>query len=456
MQTLQSPLVNLLLLIFTFLFLIGTSLFAGLIRSFRTFQQKEMEKTFQSAEKRFFYRYIHHYFFPKKEIESLFFSIQFSLNMTRFLFVFFSTFVLLQTTFFLNFIDDLNFGLFNILNFCWIVGWFLLFVLLLFFIGDFLPRLIGKNYPEQTFNFCAPYASLFLVLFFPLNFLLLKITGLSSSNLYYNEIYESDLQAKKEIIEIVKESMFTDELQDTEKKLISSVLAFCQHLTREVMIPRVDLFSFNAETTIKEAATLIIEEGFSRVPIYEDSIDNIQGIVMYKDLLGKYIEFEQKGNDRSILDAPVSTIKKTAIYTPETKKISDLLQDFRKKQTHIAIVVDEYGGTEGIITIEDILEDIVGEIVDEYDEQEELYAPLPDGTWEVDARMSILDAEEQLGIEFPETGDYDTIGGYIFQCAGEIPNKGFTILTDEFEIEVLKSNDRVIEKVRIKPIPTDE
>lgn len=454
MQTLQSPILNISLLVFNFIFLIGTSLFTGLLSSFRTLQKKEVEKTFHSSGNRFFYRFIHHYFFPKKEIETLFFSIRFSLNLTRFLFVFFSTLILFQSFFSNNNIDFAS--IFTFSNSFWMIGWFLFFVLILFFLGDFLPRLVGNNYPEQTFNFCALYTSLFLCLFFPLNYLLLKITGLASSNLYYNEIYESDFQAKKEIIEIVKESMFKDELHDTEKKLISSVLAFCQHLTKEVMIPRVDLFSFDADTTIKEAATLIVEEGYSRVPIYEDSIDNIQGIVMYKDLLGKYIEYEQKGNDRSILDAPVSTIKKPALYTPETKKISDLLQYFRKRQTHIAIVVDEYGGTEGIITIEDILEDIVGEIADEYDEQEELYAPLSDGTWEVDARMSILDAEEQLGIEFPETGDYDTIGGYIFQCAGEIPRKGFTILTDEFEIEVLKSNDRTIEKVRIKPIPTEE
>ena len=142
------------------------------------------------------------------------------------------------------------------------------------------------------------------------------------------------------------------------------------------------------------------------------------------------------------------------LYTPETKKLSNLLQEFRKKQVHLAIVVDEYGGTEGIVTIEDILEEIVGDISDEYDEEEALFIPQSDGSWIVDPRMSILDAEAQLGITFPEEGDFDTIGGYIFHCTGSIPTKGFVIHRDEFDIEILRSSDRSVEKVKIRPIRT--
>jgi CBS domain containing-hemolysin-like protein len=216
------------------------------------------------------------------------------------------------------------------------------------------------------------------------------------------------------------------------------------------------MFGLEAGTTIREAAKLLEEEGFSRVPVYEDNIDNIVGVLMYKDVLGKYMEYEAKNNDPTVLEAPISSIQKTPLYTPETKKISDLLQEFKKKHTHLAIVVDEYGGTEGIITIEDILEDIVGEIADEYDVEEEFFTSLPNGTWIVDPRISILDAEEQLGIVIPQEGDYDTLGGYIFHCAGEIPARGFKIQSNEFELEVLKSNDRMVQKVRIRPLPTNE
>jgi CBS domain containing-hemolysin-like protein len=129
-----------------------------------------------------------------------------------------------------------------------------------------------------------------------------------------------------------------------------------------------------------------------------------------------------------------------------------LLQEFRKKQVHLAIVVDEYGSTEGIVTIEDILEEIVGEIEDEYDEEEALFISQPDGSWIVDARMSLLDVEEQLGIVIPQEGDYDTVGGYIFHQAGSIPSKGFVIKHDDFTLEILRSTDRFVEKVKLKPI----
>ena len=217
-------------------------------------------------------------------------------------------------------------------------------------------------------------------------------------------------------------------------------------------MPRVDVFSLSSDTSIKEAAKILENEGYSRTPVYTDTVDNIVGVLMYKDILSKNQEFEEKGNDNSIIEAPIETIQKNVLYTPETKKISQLLQEFRKKQVHLAIVVDEYGGTEGIVTIEDILEEIVGDIADEYDEEEALFFPQPDGSWIVDPRMSILDAEEQLGLTIPQEGEYDSIGGYIYHCAGSIPTKGFIIHRDEFEIEILRSNDRTIEKVRIKPL----
>jgi CBS domain containing-hemolysin-like protein len=138
------------------------------------------------------------------------------------------------------------------------------------------------------------------------------------------------------------------------------------------------------------------------------------------------------------------------LYTPETKKISQLLQEFRSKQIHLAIVVDEYGGTEGIVTIEDILEELVGEIADEYDINEEvMYSAMPSGGWIVDAKMSILDIDEELGIKIPHSPEYDTIGGYIFHRAGSIPSKGWKIHQDEFGLEILSSNDRSIGKIKI-------
>jgi CBS domain containing-hemolysin-like protein len=228
-------------------------------------------------------------------------------------------------------------------------------------------------------------------------------------------------------------------------------MEFKDRIAREVMVPRVSIFSLSHETTIEDAATLIYKEGYSRTPVYKDTLDNIIGVLMYKDVLAKYMEHASKG-DKAILQTPISSLVKNVLYTPETKKISHLLQDFRKQQVHLAIIVDEYGGTEGIVTIEDILEEIVGDIADEYDEEEALFIPLPEGGWLIDARMSILDIEEQLGIEISQDGDYDTIGGYVFHETGMITAKGYIIRKPTFELEVLRSNDRRVEKLRIKSL----
>jgi CBS domain containing-hemolysin-like protein len=212
------------------------------------------------------------------------------------------------------------------------------------------------------------------------------------------------------------------------------------------MVPRVDVFSLSGETKIREAAQLFAAEGYSRIPIYKESLDDIVGVALYKDLLKCFAVPEEN------LDAPIETIAKPVLYAPENKKIALLLQEFRNKQIHMAIIVDEYGGTEGIVTIEDILEELVGEIEDEYDigEAKEFWE-LPGGSWVVDAKMTLIDIESQLGIKIPENPDYETIGGYVFHCAGTIPSKGWKLSHDEFDLEVLSSNERSIKKIKIIP-----
>jgi CBS domain containing-hemolysin-like protein len=321
-----------------------------------------------------------------------------------------------------------------------------------FIVGEYLPRILGMRLPEKVLRFCTPFSSIFMFIAFPLTFLFLKISQSFSRTIYFDQLHEPEAQAKQEIIDIIQEAELSPGINRHDKKLIESVLSFRDLIAREVMIPRVKIFSLPASTPIKEAADLIAAEGYSRTPIYRNTIDEIIGVVMYKDILTKYREYVAKGNDPAILQAPLESIQKNVLYTPETKKISNLLQEFRKEQVHLSIVVDEYGGTEGIVTIEDILEQIVGDISDEYDEEQDNYTAHPDGSWIVDARTSILDVEEMLGIQIPQESDYDTIGGFVFHCAGTIPSKGFVIHQDDFELEVLSSNERVVEKVRIKPV----
>lgn len=447
-----SSWLSLYLFLLSALFLLGIALLTAINSTFRAIDKKSWEKQLSLLGNRFFYKRVHTYFFPENVYEGLFFAITCTQSITRFFYASSTLLFLLsssiahETT-----ADGTQSPLFAYTEF------FLLLVgtlLIYFAVGDYIPRIFGTRYPETALRLFAPIASFFLLLSFPMIYLFLKLTQSISRTIYFDPLHEPDTQAKQEIIEIIKKTKLSQELGEAEKKLLASLLSFCGHLTREVMIPRVDVCALESTTPIRQAAKLLEEEGYSRVPVYEGGVDNIVGIIMYRDILNKYVEYEQKGNDPSILEAPVSSIQKPPFYTPETKKISDLLQDFRNKQTHMAIVVDEYGGTEGIITIEDILEDIVGEIADEYDTEEDLFIPQTDGSWIVDPRMSLLDSEEQLGISIPQDGDYDTIGGYIVHCAGEIPQKGFKVQSDEFEVEVLDSNERSVEKVRIRPLPT--
>ena len=244
---------------------------------------------------------------------------------------------------------------------------------------------------------------------------------------------------------------------DGDKRLLQSVLSFRNRIAREIMRPRVDLFCLPETISLKQAADLLQREGYSRVPVYRETIDTIVGVLFYKDVLAKYAAAAEAGNNReALLATPVKTLVKKVYYCPETKKIAPLLQEFRKRQTHMAVVVDEYGGTAGLVTIEDILEEIVGEISDEYDEQEALFSPAPGGGWIVDARMNLLDVEEEMGIKIPQEEDYDTLAGYIFYRVGSIPQAGLVLHHDTFEIEVLKSNDRMVEEVKIVPITNEE
>ncbi len=432
------------LMVFSTLFFLACTFFlVAICSAFRSLHKKDVVKEVRGSGKLFPYGIFHNFFFPNGPYESLFFSLICAQNVSRFLYT--TSFVIGLAALFFPFQDSYS----HLLLLCFIV---IAFMLISFIVSDYLPRILGSSYPINTLRICLPLTTPILFLVFPFTYLFLKISH-SSSQLI--QPYES--MGRQEIIDMLQHADLSPAFDVHDKNLIESVVQFKERIAREVMVPRVDLFSLPAEISIKEAAKLLQGQEYSRTPVYRTTVDNIVGVLMYKDILRKYIEYELKNNDPAVLSAPIETIQKNILHTPETKKLSSLLQEFRKKQVHLAIVVDEYGGTAGIVTIEDILEEIVGEIADEYDEEEvELYYVQPDGSWVVDARMNILDAEEQLGVEIPQEGEYDTIGGYIYHTTGSIPAKGFVIHHDKFDMEILKSNERSVEKVRIKSINGNE
>jgi CBS domain containing-hemolysin-like protein len=309
---------------------------------------------------------------------------------------------------------------------------------------DFGVRIAANLFARQLLLLAAPIGSLYLLILSPLIALFLLFFRDIVRKIHLDE--DTVMTDKTRLSEMIRESELQPHLDPADQKLISSFLSFKERVAKEIMVPRVDLFALPRTTPLREAASLFAHEGYSRIPIFEENLDQITGVVLYKDLLKTYTA---TGADVS---APLQTIAKPVLYAPENKKISHLLQEFRTKQIHMAIVVDEYGGTEGIVTIEDILEELVGEIEDEYDIGDDHdFLEMPSGGWIVDAKMSILNIHEQLGISIPESPEYETIGGYIFHCAGTIPGKGWRLSHDNFDLEILSSDERSIKKIKITP-----
>lgn len=328
-----------------------------------------------------------------------------------------------------------------------ILIFFLLLIATILILSDILPRSLAFTSPQHLLRFTAKPSQFFLLVLSPLTLLASRCFKC----LFPHAAFASFSMPKEQVLELL--SGTEERWTETDKRLLQSVLNFRKRIAREIMRPRVGLFCIPENLTLQQAAELLQREGYSRVPVYRDTIDTIVGVLFYKDVLSKYAMAAESGADRvKLLTSPVKTLVKKVFYCPETKKIGSLLQEFRKRQTHLAVVVDEYGGTAGLVTIEDILEEIVGEISDEFDEQEALFSPAPDGGWIVDARMNLLDIEEELGIKIPQEEDYDTLAGYIFYRVGSIPQAGLVLHHDNFEIEILKSNDRMVEKVKINPI----
>ncbi|MFA6118970.1 MAG: hemolysin family protein [Parachlamydiales bacterium] len=327
-----------------------------------------------------------------------------------------------------------------------LIGFIIIFV---FLTADFIMRLIVKTWAKAVLKSIMPITFVYIIVFLVLTYPFLILTSFFTKKFKKEEEANKAIITKDKVLEMIKDSELSLALSASDQMTIASFITFKEKAAREIMIPRIDIFALDAKTTIKNACIQLLEENYSRIPIYNETLDNIVGVLMYKDLLKILTKSE---DDKELLNKPIENFVKPIIYAPENKKISKLFLEFKNKKTHLAIIVNEYGGTEGIVTIEDILEEMVGEIKDEYDiEEEKQYWQLPTGSFVIDAKMNIIDLEDQLKIKIPHSPEYETIGGYIFHIAGTIPSKGWKIHLEDFDIEVLISNERCIEKIRITP-----
>lgn len=245
---------------------------------------------------------------------------------------------------------------------------------------------------------------------------------------------------EEEIQEIIDAGEEEGLINEEENEMIRSIFTLRDTVVREIMVPHTDMACISLDASIKEVLETIIRCGHSRIPVYDGTIDNIVGLVYAKDIL-KYW-----GADDGTVK--LKKIMRTPYFVPESKSFEELLQEFKRKRVHIAIVIDEYGGTSGLVTIEDLLEQIVGDIQDEYDVEEEWLTEQPDGSVIVDARLPIEELEEHFDIEI-ERDKFDTVAGLIFHLTGRIPLIGEEIESDRLHMTVLDAEERKINKVRI-------
>ncbi|MGB2866971.1 MAG: hemolysin family protein, partial [Bacteroidota bacterium] len=258
---------------------------------------------------------------------------------------------------------------------------------------------------------------------------------LIKSGLLRMKLSEEDLK------QVIDAGTLSGALDKTEHELIKSILEFSDITAKEIMVPRLDIVALDIATPRDILVRKVIEEGYSRLPVFQETIDHIIGIVYSKDLLSLL-----EHRDLIILQ----DIIRPAYFVPESKQISQLLREFQKHKVHLGIVIDEFGGTEGIITFEDIIEEIVGDILDEYDEAQKQIEPSKDGSTIVDAAMSIGDFNKQFNSELPEeTSDYETIAGFLQKVSGKLPEVNEEIRTADFAFSIVTKSARRIRQVKV-------
>jgi CBS domain containing-hemolysin-like protein len=245
---------------------------------------------------------------------------------------------------------------------------------------------------------------------------------------------------EEEIRHMVDVAEEEEEIEEDERELIHSIFEFGDTVVREVMVPRPDMITIPASALLNEALGIIIEAGYSRIPIYEGDNDNIIGVLYAKDLMKRMHE--------SPADVKVSSLGRAPNFIPEQKKVAELLREMQEQHVHMSIVVDEYGGTAGLVTIEDLIEEIVGEIVDEYDKEEPLVEPIDDVSMRVDAKMPIDEVNEILGVDLPHE-EWDTVGGLVFGLTGRVPIPGEVVRYDSVIFTTERVTGRRIQKVVI-------
>jgi CBS domain containing-hemolysin-like protein len=315
--------------------------------------------------------------------------------------------------------------------------------IIIFVLGELVPASIGERYAAAVLKWTLPLMHLLILVFKPLVGLLTIVSKIASAP------FGSEMQVNTVTEEEIMTFVEGGTLEDEEKEMIYSVLQLDEKLARDVMVPRIDVVGLEITSTVEKALERFIKSGFSRIPVYEEIIDNIKGVLYAKDLLTYW--HNGKRDQQAI-----QSMLRPAYFVPESRPAGLLLQEMKVRKVHIAIVVDEYGGTAGLITIEDLIEQIIGDIQDEYDlNEEDEYRQIGDDEFVVDAGINIDLFNDVLEVELPSE-ESNTLGGFIYAQIGRIPEVGDTITTDEITLRVESLERRRIRKVYVRRHTTQE
>lgn len=322
-------------------------------------------------------------------------------------------------------------------------------VMVILIFGRAVPRAIAHRLPEQIALALARFARVVVLVLTPVTALLdliarvvirlLRIPSATATTTFATE---------EELIQLVREEAGDNRIEEEEVDLVNSIFRFTDTVVREIMVPRVDMVGVPRDATVAQAVAAAREGGHSRLPVYEESLDRIVGVVYAKDLL----QFVGRANT----NAPIFALMRQPLYVPETKGVPELLRELQSRRIHLAIAVDEYGGTAGLVTIEDILEEIVGEIQDEYDSEPPLAQALPDGAYSVSARLTASDVVRLMGTEWPnQDEEREPVAGIMYDRLGHIPVVGEDVRVAGLRFIVTEMDNQRIEKVRVEHVPEE-
>jgi len=325
--------------------------------------------------------------------------------------------------------------------------WFMvtvIFFLSLFYmlVARIIPHVLSESYADRISLAALPFIGalslLMYVFVWPLQFIEdhLLHHAMSASD-------EDDRPSPEDEIKSLIEETDEEDLEEEEREIIRSVFEFGDTVTREIMTPRIDISGLKDTLTVAECIELVKESRHSRFPVYHENIDDVIGMVHVKDLLKLCA-----GNEGA---TPINQLVKKIDFVPETMPINDLMQLMKRTHSQVAVVVDEYGGTEGLVSMEDIIEELVGEIEHEYDLKENELHRRPDGAIMVQARMPLYELNEELGAKFQESDEYDSFGGYIFSILGRIPTAGETLEAPGYTLRIHSATQRQIQVVHMVP-----